>query len=82
MLTRKLQEGQIVRSKAGHDRGTFYVILSWTERDVFVADGIKHTIEQPKRKNKKHVWYTKGVSSLEDNETIKGILSDFVGENA
>ena len=50
MLTRKLQEGQIVRSKAGHDRGTFYVILSWTERDVFVADGIKHTLEQPKRK--------------------------------
>lgn len=44
MLTRKLQEGQIVRSKAGHDQGTYYVVLSWTERDVFVADGIKHKI--------------------------------------
>ena len=76
------EAGMLARSKAGHDRGTFYVILSWTERDVFVADSIKHTIEQPKRKNKKHVWYTKSVSSLEDNETIKGILSDFVGENA
>ena len=82
MLTRKLQEGQIVRSKAGHDRRTFYVILSWTERDVFVADGIKHTLEQPKRKNRKHVWYSRKVSLLTDNETIKGVLSDFVGENA
>ena len=74
MLTRKLQEGQIVRSKAGHDRGTFYVILSWTERDVFVADGIKHTLEQPKRKNRKHVWYSRKVSLLTDNEKIKGVL--------
>ncbi len=80
MLTHKLQEGQIVRSKAGRDCGRYYVILSWTEREVFVADGKKHKLGQPKRKNAQHVWYTKSVSSIESDEIIGRVLEEFGGK--
>lgn len=82
MLTHELQIGQIVRSKAGRDGGKFYVVVAWTRRDVFVADGRKHTKEQPKRKNKKHLWYTRTVSDAQSNETIWRVLADFVDERA
>lgn len=79
MLTHKLQEGQIVRSKAGRDCGRYYVILSWTKRDVFVANGTKYKLSQPKRKNARHVWYTKSVSSIENDEIIERVLKEFDG---
>ena len=82
MLTDELVRGQIVRSKAGRDGGKFYVVIAWTKRDVFVADGRKHTMEKPKRKNKKHLWYTKTVVHINDDQSIVSILADFVGEHA
>lgn len=42
-------------SKAGHDKGTLYCILSETPDAFFLSDGRTRTVNRPKKKNKKHV---------------------------
>lgn len=49
--------GQLVRSLAGHDKGSLMVILE-AEGDgqyLYLADGDRRPVESPKRKNRKHV---------------------------
>lgn len=47
--------GQIVISKAGHDKGQFYIILNSDLKYVYLIDGKQRLIDSPKRKNKKHI---------------------------
>lgn len=42
-------------STAGHDAGVYYLILREDDSYVYVADGRHRKINQPKRKNRKHV---------------------------
>ncbi|MDO4647275.1 MAG: KOW domain-containing RNA-binding protein [Eubacteriales bacterium] len=49
-------------SKAGHDKGMLYFVLGETDREVFLADGQIRTVEEPKKKNKKHVQIIKNIS--------------------
>ena len=45
--------GCLVRSLAGHDKGTYYIIVREDARYVYLADGRK-----PKRKKRKHVQFS------------------------
>ncbi|MCQ2539957.1 MAG: KOW domain-containing RNA-binding protein [Acetatifactor sp.] len=47
--------GQLVTSKAGHDKGTLYVIVSEDEKYICVTDGRLKAPDAPKRKNRKHI---------------------------
>ncbi len=47
--------GYFVASKAGHDAGQIYVILSSDERYAFVSDGRYKTLAKPKKKSWKHL---------------------------
>jgi len=47
--------GSIVISKAGHDKGEYFVILKSVDEYVYLMDGIHKTLEKPKKKNIKHV---------------------------
>lgn len=47
--------GCLVRSLAGHDKGTYYIIIREDAQYVYLADGRNKTAEKPKRKKKKHV---------------------------
>jgi len=47
--------GMFARSKAGHDKNKTYVILKEEDGYVFLADGIRKTIENPKKKKLKHI---------------------------
>ena len=50
------QIGQLVRSSAGRDKGSFYLIYDLLdEAFVRVIDGDKKKITNPKRKNIKHL---------------------------
>lgn len=52
----RLVPGQIVRSKAGHDKDCiFFVTEIIDENYVFVADGDVRKIESPKKKKVKHL---------------------------
>lgn len=47
--------GSIVISKAGHDKGKYFVILKSDSEYAYLMDGIDRTLEKPKKKNIKHV---------------------------
>lgn len=50
--------GQLVCSKRGRDCGQFYLILEKIDNTfVYLVDGEKRRIENPKRKNVKHLKF-------------------------
>lgn len=53
-----LQPGRLVSSKAGRDRGRYYLIYEvLSDRLVRVVDGVRRRIENPKEKNIKHLQF-------------------------
>lgn len=50
-----LKVGQIVRSKAGRDKGRLFIVLNVEEPYVYIADGSLRKIEKPKKKKSKHL---------------------------
>lgn len=50
--------GRVVRSKSGHDKGKFYVVLQAAGNFVSLSDGQLRTLDNPKRKNVKHISVT------------------------
>lgn len=51
--------GMFAISKAGHDKGRMYVILKEDGEYVYLADGRIRTVENPKKKKKKHIQSVK-----------------------
>lgn len=60
--------GQMVLSDAGHDRGKIYVILKIQGETLWVADGVRKTVEQPKKKNIRHVRRMNYIDQGIDNK--------------
>ncbi len=51
-----MEVGRVVLSKAGHDQGHYYVIVSVAESPyVMIADGRVRKIQAPKKKKIKHL---------------------------
>ena len=47
--------GQFVTSRAGHDKGTLYVVMAEEGDFVYLSDGrLKHP-DKPKKKRRKHI---------------------------
>lgn len=56
-----IEAGMLAKSKAGHDKGTIYVILR-TEKDlVYLCDGTYKKLENPKKKKEKHIQIVKRI---------------------
>lgn len=56
MTEEGLRVGQLVRSKAGRDAGSFFLIVGLGERQtVMVADGRLRRVGRPKKKNVRHL---------------------------
>jgi len=47
--------GQLVTSKAGHDKGVLYVVMAQEGGFVFLCDGRLKPPDKPKKKRMKHV---------------------------
>lgn len=71
--------GRIVRSKCGHDKGKFYVVLHAAGDFVILSDGNLRPINKPKRKNVKHISITNTFMdmSIKTDEAIKNTLKSF-----
>jgi ribosomal protein L14E/L6E/L27E len=54
--------GQKVRSIAGHDNGTDYIIVRTEDNYVYVADGAIRKLENPKKKKFKHIQGSYNIS--------------------
>ena len=46
---------QIVRSRAGHDKGELFCVMDTDGEFLLLADGKHRKVESPKRKRAKHV---------------------------
>lgn len=68
-----LERGTVVKSKAGHDAGSFYVELKAESDFVWIADGRRRKSEKPKRKNIRHIAKTNRIVPEEDLLTDKKI---------
>lgn len=64
----------IVRAKAGREEGRFMVVVSEKDGFVYLADGKERKLAAPKKKNIKHVAFTRTEIQL-DNLTDKGLRS-------
>jgi len=52
----EIRPGQLVSSRAGRDRGRYYLVIGVVdERTVLVADGQVRRVANPKRKNPRHL---------------------------
>lgn len=76
----ELKRGQIVRSKAGHDKGDFQTVLAVEPPYLILCDGRRRSLEKPKRKKIIHISATDTVldeNQLRTNRQIRLALKPF-----
>ena len=70
-------EGLFAISKAGHDKGSIYVVVREEENYFFVADGKNKLLENPKKKNKKHIQII-NKKAAQINRIFIGCVAGFI----
>ncbi len=56
--------GSIVFSKAGRDKGDYFVVVATEGEYAYICDGKTRKCDKPKKKKLKHITVTKAVSEL------------------
>ena len=71
--------GMLARSRAGHNKDKVYVIIDADQTYVYLADGRIRTLNNLKKKKRKHVQIIKNEYDILkiDNEKIKYILKEW-----
>jgi len=80
-----LTKGMVVRSKKGHDKGSFYVVYYTAGSTAYLINGENRTPSAPKKKNALHLAPTKTALSeaqLGSDGEIRRILAVFGGRAA
>ncbi len=77
-----IKEGMVVKSMAGHDSGSFYVILKCEGGYAYIANGRERKVEAPKKKNPLHLAKTNTLIDVTDltNKKLKYALRTFSSE--
>ncbi len=73
----EVQIGSIVKSTAGRDKNSFYVVVDIKEEFVYICDGKIRRLENIKKKNIRHISKTNQTveqSSLKTNKQVKNAL--------
>lgn len=76
------EAGQIVKSLAGHDKDCIYMIVRAEGSFIWVADGKRRRLENPKRKNTAHVQIIKVYvpeADRDKDEAIQHFLKSYGG---
>ena len=92
-MTQKFNEGNVVFSKKGRDKGHMFVVLLCVDDDfVLIADGDRRKVNNPKRKRMKHLSATPHeapeilslyhMNRLKDSDVRKALASFHTGEAA
>ena len=69
----EIVEGMIVKSIAGRDKNSFYVVYEVKDEFVKIVDGKKRKLAKLKAKNLKHVRKTNKIVNLKELKTDKSI---------
>lgn len=84
-MTENYNLGTLAFSKAGHDRGELFLIVKAEAEHVYLVDGKLRKLENPKKKNKKHiqpVFKTKEAFTLPmTNESVKRYIKNYKQEH-
>ncbi len=77
-----ISEGMVVKSMAGHDSGSFYVIMKCEGDFAYIANGRNRKVENPKKKNPLHLAKTNTVIDVADltNKSLRIALRTFGSE--
>lgn len=67
--------GDVVQSRAGHDKGEYFFVVKAEDGFVWLADGGSRKVEAPKRKRCKHIapageWIHPAADRLRAGETL------------
>ena len=68
----EIKVGSVVRSKAGRDKGDFFIVLAMDDNYVYMANGDLRKVDQPKKKKLKHLQGTEQVSEFIINKLSQG----------
>ena len=58
-------EYSLAKSSAGHDKGSWYAVISRESGFVYIADGRRRKIQSPKKKNIRHIEITRKMVKLD-----------------
>lgn len=74
-----MKAGQIVKSVAGRDKNSFYVVMQAAGAEAYIADGKLRKLSKPKRKNVKHIKATDCTVDLngKTDKWLRNFLRDF-----
>ncbi len=70
--------GKIVYSIAGRDKGKYLAVINCDKNYVWVADGKERRLQNPKRKNIKHISLTADSlkqDQLKTNKSLKKAIA-------
>lgn len=70
MFMERIEAGMFARSKAGHDRGSLYLVYRVDEEYAYLIDGKRKTLQKPKKKNLKHIQIIRRIPEGWDPERI------------
>lgn len=73
-----IQNGMIVKAKAGRDNGRYFVVVGAENAHILIADGKTRKLATPKRKNVRHLVFTE--KSIELNGITDKKLRNVLGE--
>lgn len=63
--TFRIKVGQVVKSKAGRDAGRIFLVFKVIDEDyLYLVDGSLRKLENPKKKNIKHLMIYKDIIDL------------------
>lgn len=72
--------GTIVKACAGRDGGGYFVVVNCDDLGfIYIADGKTRKFEKPKKKNVKHLQFTKTVIDLNEysNKKLQRFLKEY-----
>lgn len=76
----KLNKGLVARSIAGRDKNNFEVVIGFDKDYVLICDGKRKTLDNPKRKNLKHLQFTNTIldgENISSDKLIREALKEY-----
>lgn len=65
----QIQSGMVVRSCSGHDKDRCYLVVKTDDSFVYIADGKRRKLAEPKRKNPRHLQLMNRTFQMEGMDT-------------
>ena len=76
---------EFAKSSSGHDKNQYYLVVKKEAEFLFLVNGINRTLENPKKKNEKHVQMIKKLPTAveeilateQSNLTVKRAIKEY-----